>query len=178
MLRRLTSSLTFLALLAAAPAALAGVNADYDRAADFSKLKTFAFKRGTPASSELAERRIHEIVTAQLRAEGMTPVERDPDAWIVTHAAKDERMSVRVDEFGYRYGRRYHRWGGGYGSYDVRVDEYTVGTLIVDVVDASSGNMVWRGTATATVVQNPDKMYRRVEKVVRKLFDKYYPPNN
>lgn len=173
--RRPTAACLAALLLLAATSAGAAVNADYDQGADFAKLKTFAFKPGTPAQSQLAENRIRQIVMEQLKAEGMTPVDSEPDAFIVTHVAKDQRTNISVNDYGYRYGRSYMRWGG-HGSVDVNVHEYEVGTLLVDIVDAASGDLVWRGSATATVVENPAKMYRRVEKAVEKLFKKHYPP--
>jgi hypothetical protein len=50
--------------------------------------------------------------------------------------------------------------------------------LIVDFVDAATGDIVWRGLVTETVrgTMN-EKTLKRIDKVVARLFKKFPPKN-
>jgi hypothetical protein len=72
-------------------------------------------------------------------------------------------------------------WGGyrfaGSRSGMVRAEEILIGTLVVDVVNAKTKTIVWRGTATKEVDVNasPEKRDRNINRAAEKLF-KNYPP--
>ena len=55
------------------------------------------------------------------------------------------------------------------------VSEYTVGTLVVDMFDAKTKNLVFRGTAEDEISDNPEKNTKRLEKASTKMF-KNFPP--
>jgi hypothetical protein len=55
------------------------------------------------------------------------------------------------------------------------VNEYTVGTLVVDMFDAKSKNLVFRGTAEDEISDNAEKNKKRLEKAATKMF-KNFPP--
>ena len=61
------------------------------------------------------------------------------------------------------------------GSAQTTVSEYTVGTLVVDMFDAKSKNLVFRGTAEDEISDNPDRNKSRLEKASTKMF-KNFPP--
>lgn len=173
---RLSRLLISLVFLAPALSAAAGVTVDWDAKAPFASYKTWAFKPGTPARSELNQTRLESILTNALAAEGLAPAGADPDLWVVTHAASEIRQGVRVTDYGYGYGAGYYRYG--YGYHDIEVDsyEYKVGTLIVDIVDAKTGKLAWRGEASDTIGDDPKKLEKKVAKVVTKMFQQYPPP--
>ena len=51
--------------------------------------------------------------------------------------------------------------GYGYGWFNVTVDEYREGTLVIAVIDAKSRNMVWRGTASARTMPTSSLQEKR-----------------
>ena len=53
--------------------------------------------------------------------------------------------------------------------------KYTDGSLIVDLYDASTKKMVWRGVATATapVSNKPEENAEKIDKALMKLFAHY-----
>ena len=165
-----------LVLVALALPAAAGVVVDWDSKATFAAYKTWAWKQGTPARSELAQSRLEKIVEGALAGEGLTPSEASPDLFVLTHCASEMRQELRVTDYGYAYGPGYYRWGYGYPSYDVDTVTYRVGTLVIDIVDAKTGKMVWRGEASDTIGDDPQKLEKKVSKVVAKMFLKYPPP--
>ena len=54
-------------------------------------------------------------------------------------------------------------------------DTYRKGTLVVDIVDMQSKQMVWRASATETIVQDRDEMIKRFNKIMDKMW-KNFPP--
>ena len=70
--------------------------------------------------------------------------------------------------YGYRYGGF-----GGMGTATTSVSEYPVGTLVVDMFDAKSKNLVFRGTAEDEISDNPEKNKKRLEKASTKLFKNF-----
>ena len=54
------------------------------------------------------------------------------------------------------------------------VSTYVRGTLIVDVWDAKTKELIWRGmAANITVSDNPNKMATRIDKALKKMVDKW-----
>ena len=54
-------------------------------------------------------------------------------------------------------------------------ESYTVGTLIVDLFDTRTKQVVWRGTATETLPDKPEKTAEKLNKAVEKMFNKFPP---
>lgn len=164
-----------LAAASAAPVAHAQtVKADYDKRADFSKYKTFAFRKGTDAPTPFAQERIVNAISTQLKTRGLTESET-PDLLVYTHVQISSEK--RVDTTGYGYGGYpgWGGWGGGFATTSATVTDIPIGTLVTDVVDAKSNELVWRGIATDTLLTNPtpEKSEKRINKAVAKLFTKY-----
>ncbi len=162
-------------LLAAATAALAGVDVDWNRKVDFSAFKTYAWRKGTEAPSELTEKRIHRAVDEQLKAKGLTPAEESPDLYVITHTAGTSSGRIDVNGFGYAgYG-----WTGWQDFAPARVDirENFRGSLIVDLLDGRTNELIWRGMADENLGMdpNPEKVGKMVFKLVEKMF-KGFPP--
>ena len=49
------------------------------------------------------------------------------------------------------------------------------GTLVVDMFDASTKKLVWRGTAEGALSTKPEENYPKVEKIIARLFKKFPP---
>jgi hypothetical protein len=153
------------------------VDADFDPSADFAKLKTYAWKAGTPAKNPMMDKRIIEAIDGALAAEGMKNVSENPDAYVTYHGSTSEEVAIDTSSYGYGYGAGW-RWGGGYGypaSSTTTVRKYTQGTLVVDIWDAGKKELVWRGKASDTMSDKADKNTKKVNKAVEKLFKKYPP---
>jgi hypothetical protein len=158
-------------LLVAGIAVAQQTSVDYDRSADFSQCKTYAWAQGRSAPDPFNHKRIVESIDAQLSAKGWRRVEgsQDPDALVLYRAGATEQKQARV-------------WGGGYGPWrlgggtaQVDVDTIQVGQLVVDIVDAETRNLIWRGRASDTVADKPEKNERKINKAAEKLFKKFPP---
>ncbi len=103
-----------------------------------------------------------------LQAKGLKLVTANPDLVVATHAvAKEQKELVSMG-----YGGPY-RWGGGMGT--TSVNTYVQGTLAVDLYNAQTKKLAWRGVGTDTMSDKAEKNAGKVNKAVEKMF-KAYPP--
>jgi hypothetical protein len=162
----------------AAVAAAQKVSFDYDRAADFAGLSTFAFKNGTSSGNPLLDRRIVSAIAETLSARGMTRRDANPDLFIVTHLTFEKRKDITAYSTKPGYGPYGWSWGGGWGLTDVRVREIHTGTLIIDVADAKKRAMVWRGMGVKEVKAQPteERADENVSQAVARIL-RDFPPN-
>ena len=167
----------WLALLTLSGAVIAPaqeISYDYDQSADFNAFRTYAWVRGTELDDELNHKRIVDALDAGLAAEGLSKVEAtaDPDLLVAYHARFGRDLEIQ----GFSSGWGPYRFGANrYGS--ARVDEILVGTLVVDMVDAETNDIVWRGTATKEIDTDasPEKREKNIRRAVEKILDKYPP---
>lgn len=161
-------ALSLLPLLGLMACAGASVNSDFDAAADYSGYRTYAWITGTEAANPLVEQRIKSAVDRQLAAKGLTKVADSPDLQVATHASTSVEQQVNVESFGYGYPGL--GWGG-WSSSMVNVRNVDVGTLLLDLVDASSEQLVWRGVATDVVGHTVSE--QTVNKTVERMLKRY-----
>ena len=55
------------------------------------------------------------------------------------------------------------------------VREIPMGTILVDILDAESRELIWRGTATAAISTKAEKNEKKLNKLVGKMFKKFPP---
>ena len=121
---------------------------------------------------------MNSAIESELSAKGLRQVESDPDMYVTYHGTTRDDTQYQTDSFGYGMGAGW-RWGamGGMGTSTTRAVTYHKGTLVVDFWDAEKKQLIWRGTATATLSDNPQKNSKKIHKAMDKLF-KRYPPKN
>jgi Domain of unknown function (DUF4136) len=147
------------------------VKTDYDRSADFGKYKTYSWEK-VQTQDPLWVDRIKEAVNAALAAKGLTPVESGGDVAIVAIEMTKNQQSLNTFYDGFGGG---WRWGGGFGNATTTVDNYKVGTLVVDLFDAHTKTVIWRGSSSDTLSDKSDKNIKNLDKGVQKMFD-HFPP--
>jgi hypothetical protein len=152
---------------------MAKVTVDWDKTADFTKYKTYAWAKGTPASNPLINDRIIAAIDNELAAKGMQKVD-DPasaDLIVMYHAALSEETQLNTTDMGGGWGVR---WGGGMST--TTVDKIPKGHLVVDIGDAKTKKVLWMGNASETLSDNPEKNTEKVNKVTKEMFKKFPPP--
>jgi hypothetical protein len=55
------------------------------------------------------------------------------------------------------------------------VQNYKVGTLVIDLFDARTKQLIWRGSASDTLADKSDKNIKNLDKGVQKMFE-HFPP--
>jgi hypothetical protein len=132
----------------------------------------------------IIQARVQQAVDQELQARGYQRVEQNPDFMIGWHGAIDEK--VEADIINPFYGYAWDPWYdpfygpvayGGSGVSQTVIREYEVGMLILDVVDADSNKLVWRGTAQARLSESMDA--RKSQKLINGAVDEMlerFPP--
>jgi len=153
-------------------------NVDFDRDADFSKYNTFALalNQSQPPRDPLMAQRALKGVSYHLTLKGLREVEGSPDLYVVIYGIRDQEQQLNITSTGYGYGPGWRRGGGwGGGSATATTTTYNIGTLVVDMYDAGTKQIVWRGVATDTLSDKPEKNEKKLNKALEKLFKKFPP---
>jgi len=154
------------------------VATDYDKNANFSNYKTFAFfKTGIDKVeiSDLDKRRILRAIESELLAKGFTKSE-NPDLLVSLFTKSNQRVDVYNNYWGYgAWG-----WGGygpgwGWGWNQPNISTSTEGTLYIDLIDANKKELVWQGMGTGYLTRNVDKKEERIKEFVSEIMKKYPP---
>jgi hypothetical protein len=152
--------------------------------ANLAPLHTFAFmtpmRPDSPAArlqQTPAGQQIRTQIARDLIDKGYTPAPEgvQPDfvvAYRVNLRPRTEvqSMSYPGPGWGWGWGWGWHGWS--WAGSDVTVREYTEGTLIVDFIDPTSHNVLWRGTATGVVDHPANPNLDKVARAVNKLIDR------
>lgn len=160
-------------------AAAQDVKVDFDKAFDFSTARTYAIKIGTSWGNNLSERRVLDEIDQGLAGKGLKKVdEGQANLRVVLHGATQTKHDATTfySGMGGGYGYRYGGFGGT-GTATTMVNEYKVGTLVVDMFDAKTKNLVFRGTAEDEISDKPEKNAKKLEKASEKMF-KDFPPGS
>jgi hypothetical protein len=156
------------------------VSLDYDPQVRFSRFATFDWLDNRPnvpnrvkvvvSQDSVVNECVRDEVPHALVAKGLTRDQVNPDLLIMYYVGADEDIDVKT--YGYEYSARYE----GLGS-PVDVSAYRKGTLIVDLISADTLELVWRGAAQRTRLEQstPDEIRARVHEAVKTMF-KAYPP--
>lgn len=168
-------------------AAAQKVTYDFDKTQNFSRMKSFAVSQRDESDNPLVDRRVSGAIAGALVARGMSQVAHDPDVIVVPHLTAEMRKEVTGYNTGYwpYYspwswgvgGGWGHYWDGGWGSTYYQVRDIRYDTLVIDLVDAKTGALVWRGTGVkrASSSSKPERVDRRVEKTVAKIMNNFPP---
>jgi len=171
MKKRLTLCAMAIALLFSLSALAQKVTADWDHSIqDFSKFKTYRLVKPVRSTGNpLMDERIATAINAQMAQKGFQQIENNPDATVTYSTGVRRENSATIT------GTGGPRRGGGFGTINQNISN--AGTLVVDINDAHSNQLVWRGTAAQTLSDSPDKNSQKIQKAVAKMFTKYPPKN-
>ena len=152
---------------------------DYDKQADFSKYKTYAFSEESMKIpiNQLNRDRLISATEAEMAAKGFTKSD-NPDVILDLRVKGEEVQTATATTTG-GYGYGYGRWGygGGFSTTQVNYDNYVEGTLFITLVDKASEKIVWQGTGKKTLNENssPQKREENINYAVKQIFTNYPP---
>jgi hypothetical protein len=147
------------------------VKTDYDHSANLSQYKTYSWEK-VQTKDPLMVDRIKDAVNGALTAKGWTRLDSDGDVSVVAMeiTRNQQTLNTFYDGFGGGW-----RWGGGFGDATTTTETYKVGTLVVDLFDTKTKNLIWRGSSSDTLSNNADKNTKNLDKGVQKMFA-HFPP--
>jgi hypothetical protein len=176
LMRRSIFASVGIALLVATASLGEQVKTDYDRNANFSQYKTYSWEKVRTLDSLWVDR-IKDAVNRSLAAKGWTQVESGGQVAIVAVEMTKNQQTLNTFYDGFGGGWGWRRFGGGgFGDATTTTENYKVGTLVVDLFDAKSKNLIWRGSASDTLSDKSEKNIKNLDRVVQKMFD-HFPPN-
>ena len=153
------------------------VKTDYDRSANFGQYKTYSWAQ-VKTKDALDVDRIKTAVNAALAAKGWTQVDSGGDVSIVAIEITQNQQTLNTFYDGFGGGWGWRRFGGGgFGEATTTTETYKVGTLVVDLFDAKTKQLIWRGTSSNTLSNNSDKSIKNLDKGADKMF-KHFPPGS
>ena len=159
-----------LLLLAATKLTAQDVRYNFMPGVDFSKYRTYKWvNTGDAHPDQIMDAQIKQAVDSQLALKGMTKTDDDKaDLYIRYRTAVDQETQWD----GWGTGRRF---GGGMASWTSST--ISVGTLVLEMYDPGTKQLVWTGSATKTIdpSSNPEKNMKNLDKAMAKLL-KNYPP--
>jgi hypothetical protein len=140
---------------------------------DFSKYHTYKWVliAGASHPNQIVDAEIKQSVNAQLQGKGLTLATGDKaDVYVGYQTAVNQQRQWT----GYGMGGGW-RWGGGMAS--ATSSTINIGTLVVDLYDPSTKQLVWTGSATNTLdpSSNQEKNEKNLNKAMTKLFKKFPP---
>jgi hypothetical protein len=164
-------ALPVIALLAIATTSVAqDVKTDYDHHANFSQYHTYYWEK-VKTSDPLWQSRIQDAVDHDLQAKGWQRVDNGGDVAVTAVGSTHNQQEYQTFYDG--MGRGW-RWGG-FGETTTHVENYAVGSLVLDLYDAHNKQLIWRGVAQDTLSDKPEKNEKKLEKSVNKMLE-HFPP--
>jgi len=174
-LQRVVFVLIGMMFVFAAKSSAQQVKTDYNRSANFGQYKTYSWEK-VKTKDALDVDRIKNAVNAALTAKSWTQVESGGDVSIIAVEMTQNQQTLNTfyDGFGGGWGWRQFG-GGGFGEATTTTDTYKVGTVVVDLFDTKTKQLIWRGSSSDTLSNNSDKNIKNLDKGVEKMFKKFPP---
>lgn len=157
------------------------VHTDYDVTADFARLYTYAWipRSGQGPTdplidNDLLEKRVRAAVDAELQATGYLRTDSTTVDFRVNYFVV---VRPRTEVYAYP---TYYGWGWGWGWWggtSVYVDQYDENILVLDIVDAPSNSLIWRGSAVVQLrdASTPEELTDRVNGAVHAMLEQFPP---
>ncbi|WP_162428330.1 DUF4136 domain-containing protein [Pontibacter pudoricolor] len=167
------------------------INSSYNSASNFRVYQTFAWHSAElptptigsgPAYNPLLDQQIKQAIESELVKVGMRPAEESPDLLIAYDIALPATQKLEADmAFAPGFGYGYSYWYGYRFRYSVSglpayrsVRDLPPGTLLIDLVEASTNKLVWRGWYEAGIDPTALGGYD-LNKAVANIMSRYPP---
>ena len=143
------------------------VSVNYSHNQSFAQYRTYAW--GSNNANEIQNSILAQVaqqdINSAMQSKGLQMVEetQNPDLILIANGGMKEQTSYSA------WGMR--GIGGGMGG--LTPEQNVEGTLIVDLYDAKSQSLVWRGIAQDTLSKNGNKNQQMVQKAVTKMFKQW-----
>ena len=172
------------------------LSTDYDDSIDFSTYKTYRWHVDNEHNSaslkyldKIMDQRIRSTIDGQLQQQSFARVDTGTVDFLVNYSVViDDRVDVHTYNNyngmypGYSYRAGYGYYGRGVGvSYstgaETQVTHYRQGTLIIDIINPKTDQLVWRGAADGRLPKGGDRKKNDalVQKYVTKILSAFPP---
>jgi Domain of unknown function (DUF4136) len=143
------------------------VSVNYNHGASFSNYHTYAWatNNANQIQNSILAQVAQQDINSAMQGKGLSMVQesQNPDLILTANGGMKQQTSYTA------WGMR--GIGGGMGS--ITPQQNVEGTMIVDLYDAKSQSLVWRGIAQDTLSNNGNKNQQLVQKAVQKMFKQW-----
>jgi hypothetical protein len=170
------------------------VRVNWQTKAPFADYKTYAWHTTSSQNDSFYRQFVSEYTDDALQKAGLTKVsESQQPALLITYHFTTQEMidsTTTSDGFGWGVGGPWGPWAswGGWGGWGAEfgpefssTEEHprTMGILTIDLIDAKTKHLVWRGQATEDSIASTQKGdEKQVRKSVDKMFHQFPPKEN
>ena len=143
------------------------VSVNYNHSQDFSQYHTYiwASNNANQIQNSILAQQAKSDIDSALQGKGLQLVgeAQNPDLIILASGGLQQQTSYSA------WGMR--GIGGGMGG--ISPQQNVEGTLIVDLYDAKTQSLVWRGIGQDTLSNNGNKNQQMVQKAIQKMFKQW-----
>jgi len=154
---------------------------DYDSSIDFSALKTYQWDTRPAAAftnaNPLIAKRVKKAIEDNLQRKGLAEA-KTADIKISYQVSVEKKLSSSKISTGIGMSvGRYNRGNISISSGN-SIRETTEGTLMIDMVDVGTNNLIWRSTTTKPVSgrdATPEESEKRIGQLIYGVFENFPP---
>jgi hypothetical protein len=143
------------------------VSVNYNHSQSFAQYHTYAW--GSQNQNQIQNSILAQVaqqdINSAMQAKGLQMVQENQNPDLILTANGGLRQQTSYSAWGMR------GIGGGMGG--ITPEQNVEGTMIVDLYDAKSKSLVWRGIAQNALNNNGNKNQQMVEKAVQKMFKQW-----
>ena len=118
--------------------------------------------------TSVSNRALRQHLANAFIARGYAVNEANPDFTVAYYASRRGKLDVTAWDYGYP-----GRWGGWRGDRVVTVDPYVEGTVIVDVVNPKTNELLWRGRGVSDVSDDPETYAQNLNRTVKEIVARF-----
>ena len=148
------------------------VQTDFDHQENFGQYKTYSWQEIKPGAS-LWDSRIKDAVNAQLETKGLAPVADGGDIAVVAVKTSQTQRTLQTFYDGFGGGGWGWRGFGGFGESTTTEQDYKEGTLVIDLFDGKTKQLIWRGSTESVLSDKAEKNEKNLDKGVAKMFKNF-----
>lgn len=172
-MKTIFSSLIIFTLFFLTSCATVNVSSDFDRNANFSQYKTFAYHQEGLEKlkmNSLDKKRIITSISENLTSKGLIQAENTTAADLIVSISAANKTRVVVDHW-------YDPWFfyGPFWQNPMQTRNYREGTLVIDLVDAKQNILVWQGIGTGINLDRLEEKSTLIPKAVGEILAKFPP---
>jgi hypothetical protein len=143
------------------------VSVNYNHSQSFAQYHTYAWgsNNANRVQDSILAQVAEQDIDSALQGKGLQKVAegQNPDLIVTGNGGMKQQTSYSA------WGMR--GIGGGMGG--ITPEQNVIGTMIVDLYDAKTQSLVWRGIAQDTLNNNGNKNQQMVQKAVAKMFKQW-----
>jgi len=161
------------------------VKSDYNPDYNYGRISTYAWLEGekhsddTRINNTLIINRINNAINKEMAARGLEEsTDGNPDIYVNWFGGIEDK--IRQETINHYYGNMWygHPYGGYWPGYSQTYNvEYQEGTLIIDILDGKSRDLIWRGTGQDYVDDDkkPEEITADINEAVNRIMETFPP---